>query len=583
MKYFLNRSFAIKNDVTVCYEHVKDRGLLIIMKKEQQLNRLIPHFKLFIFLSLCLAIVSQLIGLIPPLIMEKIIDDLIPGGELTKVIQSIVWFILIPVMMTVMNTFYKYFLAVIARKSGRALTLQAFENILHQRMTYFDESKSGELATFVRQETMKYVMFWLADLPQMIANILVSAIVVIYVGSIHWVLAIILLVYYPLAFFPSNYFGKVVAGFTGKIIASNGKMTQIIADSVRGIRLIKSYQLEKKQVSTLKGILTQAVGIWSKVAFFDNLTNLWITSFVNQLTLGISFAVAAGLVIEGQMTIGGIVIIISYLGVFYANAAKILTTNYEFKKQLAEFEPLKDLLGLADAESSGTDEIQEISNLSFSNVSFSYTEERGQIFNDLNLNIDGGQWVGIIGESGAGKSTIFDLLLRFYEPQQGQVTLNQTPLGRYTLKSLRQKMTLVSQGITLFPGTIEDNLRLAKADATAAELEDVLRQVELDTFIQSVPEGLQTEVGEEGSQISGGQKQRLSLAQGLLRQSPILLLDEVSSALDSETSAKIKTMIKHLQEKKQLTIIAVSHDRTFLDECDAIYRIQNGQAEKVLG
>ena len=110
-----------------------------------------------------------------------------------------------------------------------------------------------------------------------------------------------------------------------------------------------------------------------------------------------------------------------------------------------------------------------------------------------------------------------------------------------------------------------------------------MRQVELDTFIQSLPEGLKTEVGEEGSQISGGQKQRLSLAQGLLRQSPILLLDEVSSALDSETSSKIKAMIKRLQEKKQLTIIAVSHDRTFLDQCDAIYRIQNGRAEKILG
>ena len=124
---------------------------------------------------------------------------------------------------------------------------------------------------------------------------------------------------------------------------------------------------------------------------------------------------------------------------------------------------------------------------------------------------------------------------------------------------------------------------MAKTDASAEELEEVLRQVELDTFIQSLPEGVKTEVGEEGSQISGGQKQRLSLAQGLLRQSPILLLDEVSSALDSETSTKIKAMIKRLQAKKQLTIIAVSHDRTFLDQCDTIYRIQNGRAKKILG
>lgn len=538
----------------------------------------IPHFSVYIGLSFILALAVQLISLVPPLIMQRIIDQLIPAGNLRDVTISVLFFIAIPILMTAANTFYKYLLAVVARRSGRALTLAAFANVLQQRMPYFDRTNSSELATFIRQETMKYVMFWLADLPQLAANVVVCLVIVGYVFHIHWLLALLLCLYFPIAFFPSNYFGRVVNGLTGRIIQANGKMAQTITDSVRSIRLVKAFQLEKKQTNTLKKALTDAVSVWSKVAFFDNLTALWITNFVNQLIIGVIFVVAAGLVIQGQMTVGGIVIVLSYLAVFYANAATILNTNYEFKKQLAEFAPLADLLQLSDGETSGDLPLTDFQRIEFDHVTFHYTEERGDILRDLSLVIKRGTWVGLVGESGAGKTTIFDLLLRFYQPQKGSIEIDQTPIADYLLSALRRQITLVSQSVSIFPGTIRENLLLAKADATDAELEEVLNEVALTEFIQSLPEGLDTPVGEAGSLLSGGQKQRLSLAQGLLRHSPILLLDEISSALDSDTAEAIKEMVYRLKEQNQLTILSISHDRQFLTRCDAIYRIQNGQA-----
>ncbi|MCI2171088.1 ABC transporter ATP-binding protein [Schleiferilactobacillus perolens] len=538
----------------------------------------IPHFSVYIGLSFILALAVQLISLVPPLIMQRIIDQLIPAGNLRDVTISVLFFIAIPILMTAANTFYKYILAVVARRSGRALTLAAFANVLQQRMPYFDRTNSSELATFIRQETMKYVMFWLADLPQLAANVVVCLVIVGYVFHIHWLLALLLCLYFPIAFFPSNFFGRVVNGLTGRIIQANGKMAQTITDSVRSIRLVKAFQLEKKQTNTLKKALTDAVSIWSKVAFFDNLTALWITNFVNQLIIGVIFVVAAGLVIQGQMTVGGIVIVLSYLAVFYANAATILNTNYEFKKQLAEFAPLADLLQLSDGETSGDLPLTDFQRIEFDHVSFHYTAERGDILRDLSLAINRGTWVGLVGESGAGKTTIFDLLLRFYQPQKGSIEIDQTPIADYLLSALRGQITLVSQSVSIFPGTIRENLLLAKADATDAELEEVLNEVALTKFVQSLPEGLDTPVGEAGSLLSGGQQQRLSLAQGLLRHSPILLLDEISSALDSDTAEAIKEMVYRLKEQNQLTILSISHDRQFLTRCDAIYRIQNGQA-----
>ncbi|MGX7200464.1 ATP-binding cassette domain-containing protein, partial [Enterococcus nangangensis] len=230
------------------------------------------------------------------------------------------------------------------------------------------------------------------------------------------------------------------------------------------------------------------------------------------------------------------------------------------------------------AETSGSLPLTDFQKIQFQNVSFHYDATRGNILQDFNLTIEKGQWLGLIGKSGAGKSTVFDLLLRFYQAQAGHVTIDGVALEQFDLTTLRQKMTLVSQNINLFPGTIRDNLLLADPNADTARLNVVLAQVELQDFIASLPAGLETPVGEEGSLLSGGQKQRLSLAQGLLRHSPLLLLDEVSSALDPHTASAIKTMVATLKEKDQLTILSISHDYTFLDACDQVYRIVDGRA-----
>ena len=540
--------------------------------------RQIPHFYWYIFASFALALAIQLIGLVPPLIMAHIIDVLIPRGDLHAVAMSVVYFVAIPIVMTAAQTYYKYLLALVARRSGRALSLQAFKRLMQQPLSYFDDQNSGELATFIRQDTMKYVMYWLADLPQLAANIIVCAVIGVYVWQDHWLLASLLVLYFPLALLPSNYFGKVVVNMTADISHTNSKMNQFITDTFRSIRFIKAFQLENRQASGLKKLLTKAVGVWGKVAFFDNLTALWITSFVNQLVLGVIFVVAAGLVINGQMTIGSIVVILSYLGVFYSNASTIMNTNYDFKKTQANFQPLADLLSLQTGEKADGETFGQFSQIKFDHVAFIYGTAREAVLKDVSLVIGQGQWVGLMGESGAGKTTIFDLLLRFYAPQRGEILADDTPWAEFSLRFLRQQITLVSQDVSLFPGSLRDNLLLVKPAATDEELTAILEQVRLNDYVRSLPDGLDTAIGEGGSLMSGGQKQRLSLAQGLLRKSPIMLLDEVSSALDEKTADDIKQLVQTLRQQAHLTVLSISHDAKFLTDCDVIYRIHDGQA-----
>ncbi|MBG9986373.1 ABC transporter ATP-binding protein [Facklamia sp. DSM 111018] len=539
----------------------------------------ITNKRRYMLLSFLLVILIQGIGLIPPLIMQRIIDQWIPNRNMSRVIQSAILFLSIPLIMASINTYYKYFIAVLARRSGRQLTTKAFKNVLEQKLTFFDQTNSGELATYIRQETIRYVMFWIADLPQILANFIISIIIVVFVFNLHGSFALLLLLYFPLAYFPSNYFAEKVQGMTQRVINCNGRMTQIITDSLRSIRFIKANQLKEQQVNQLQDTLDDSITIWGRIALFDNLSGLWTSNVVNQILTGVIFILSTIFVIQDQLSIGTIVVLLSYLTVFYANANNILTTNYQFKKQLAEFKPLADLINLKDIENSGSKPFDPQQSIIFKDVTFRYNQDRELIFQDLSLNIPIGKWIGIIGKSGIGKSTILDLLLGFYAVESGDLLIDGIPIDQYDLKSLRSKMAYVSQDQVLFPGTIRENLCLVKPQASTQELTDVLKKVDLYHFIQTLPQGLETPVGESGDLLSGGQKQRLNLAQALLRKTPILLLDEANAALDQATSLSIKETLTQLKETSNYTIISVSHDHNFLSECEIIYTLKNKAAE----
>lgn len=552
---------------------MKQDDLLYIFKTIR-----IPRFKILFATSLGLAIAVQLMGLIPPLIMKEIIDYWIPEKRISSVIKSTFFFIFIPILMASLNTFYKYFIAMMARKLGRSLTLKAFKNVLLQNMNYFDNNNSGELSTFIRQETVRYIMFWLSDLPQIISNFIICLILIFFVFKLHWIYALFFILYFPLAYYPSNYFADKVKNMFLTIFRFNGKMTQLISDSIRNIKFIKSYQLEGKQVSDLHDLIGQSIQVWGKIALYDNLSGLWLTSVASQLLTGILFIVSSIFIIRGEISLGTLIVLLSYLTTFYYNANNIMSNNYEFKKQIAEFLPLAELIRMDNIEIDEGLDFNLLTGFCFRNVKFRYKEDRDFILEDCTINFPKGKWIGIVGKSGIGKSTILDLLLMLYVDYEGEICVNQVSLQKYKLSSLRSKMAYVSQNAIFFPGTIRENLLRVVPQASDNDINRVLKQVGLLEFIESCPQGLDTDVGENGDLLSGGQKQRLNLAYALLRNSEIILLDEPNVGLDKETSNVVKETIKKLRDTNEYTIISVSHDLDFLSDCDLIYQVLEKKA-----
>ena len=542
----------------------------------KSVRKLLPGFWGYVAASGVISLVIQLVGLVPTVLMQRMIDTLIPAKAVSQILFYIVLFCCIPLAVTLLSAFYRYQLAIVCRRLGLKLAVQGFENLLGQPMPYFDTTNSSELAAYCRGESMKYISFWLIEIPQLAATGLCGIVVMGYLLSLHWGVALFLLLYIPVAFFPSNWFAGRVQDCFAQNTKSNAKMLQIIDDTFRGIRSVKAMVLEKARIGKLREVSEETVSIWSKIALYDNMSGIWVDNFSDSVFTGVSFGMTAYLIVMGKMTLGSLAVVLNYTAKFLGIVKQFMHTNYDFKAQLGEYQKLFQILTMPAAEGEGDLPLRFTKELRFEQVTFAYTEERGDILKSLDLTVKSGEWLGIVGASGAGKTTIFDLLLRFYEPQAGRITLDGIDLGRISAGELRSGIAKVSQETFLFPGTIRENLLLAKPGAGEEELKQVLKSVRLDKFTGE----LDTEIGENGLSVSGGERQKLGLAQGLLRACQVILLDEVTANVDRDSEREIKEVLGKLHREKGLTIIAISHRIDFLADVDRIVVLEDGSIKE---
>ena len=393
----------------------------------RQVIQSLPGFWGYAALSAIIFLAIQLIALIPTVLMQRVIDQLIPQRQIGQIVFTIVLFCLIPLAATILSTLYRYGLAILCRKLGLKLAICGFQNLIAQPVSYFDGKNSSELAAHCRQESMQYITFWMIEVPQLFATGICGIVVFLYLLSLHWSIALTLLLYFPVAFFPSNRFATKVQELTKQIISNNAAMNQIINDTFRGIKAVKTMVLENHQVQKLKAVNEKSVAIWSRVALFDNLTGIWVNDFSSAVFRGLAFGIASFLVVLGRMTLGSIVTVINYSNRFLEITHTFMTSNYNFKEELGEYDQLFSILTMPTPEPSSKP-FQFEKEIRFADVTFAYNPERENILRSLNLSIRPHEWLGIVGASGAGKTTIFDLLLRFYEPQAGSITIDSVPL-----------------------------------------------------------------------------------------------------------------------------------------------------------
>ncbi len=531
--------------------------------------------------SMTIYALVQGISLLSPYLMETVIDVYIPAKDMFAICFGIALFVAIPFVSILLQTLYNYFTIKYVRKKGNQYALNIMERLMYKEFMFYQKENSLELLSYVSKEMVGYINFYVVEISRYYVSILISIITLLILCRVSVLLSVIQLLYLPFVIFPVKKMMKSVEASVETVVNKNAVINQVKGDIFRCMEYIKLYRLETRKLKEVEKENEGINSIWGRIAALDTLSGIWANGFVTVLFTGVTFGLGALLTINQSLQLGELVSAITYCGLFYANVNAAINTTISQKKQEKEYSKVLSYLELEGEreENLNKAEFRLNEKIEFRHCNFAY-EEGTPVLNDFSICFHKGTWVGIIGASGGGKSTVFDLLTKLYPIPDGMIYVDEADINSIDTFSIRENITKITQDVYLFPGTIEYNLRLVNPDVSYEEISWALRTACLSEYIDTLPQGLATDVGEAGKLMSGGERQRLSIAIGLLRRNKILLLDEVTSNLDQHLEDAIAKNMKHLVDEGY-TIISISHKRNFLQYADAVYEVKSGCALRV--
>ncbi len=468
----------------------------------------------------------------------------------------------------------------LAQRLQSDLRQDAYEHAQRLDMSFFEARSSGQLVATMNDDVNQLERFLDGG-----ANAMIQVLVtVIAVGAVFFVLSplIALLAFtpIPLIIWGAFYFQRKAGPLYADVREKVGDLSSRLANNLGGIATIKSFTAEQREAARLKQSSEAYVeanrrAIRISSAFIPVIRMAILAGFLATFTVGGMMA------LEGTLNVGayGVLVFLTQRLLWpLTGLAEVIDL---FERAMASTRRILDLLAEpVHVRDEGGKPLQTPvkGDVTFENVSFHYPAS-GAGIRDISLNIPAGNTLALVGATGSGKSTLVKLLLRFYDPSNGEIRIDGQPVRELSLNSLRGAIGLVSQDVYLFEGSIRENLAYGNPRATEAEIIEAARTAEAWSFIESLPEGLDTPVGERGVRLSGGQRQRLSLARALLKDPPILVLDEATSAVDNETEAAIQRSLKRIGHNR--TVIMIAHRLSTIVEADAIAVIENGKVQEL--
>lgn len=456
------------------------------------------------------------------------------------------------------------------------LRTKTYDKLERLHLGFFHDKQTGDLMSRIVNDTRDFELLYAHIIPDMITNVVTFAGVLIVLLSINWKLALITCCPIPLIFVSGFVFAKKVQPYFRISQKKMGELNGKLQDNLSGVHEIQSFgregyetgRVNEKNFDHVKAML-HALKISAvfhpSVEFISSIGTILVVGFGGYL------AYSEGLSVED------IVSFVLYLSLFYAPIAGLASLLESMQQSLAGAERVIDILDapmiIQDHENA-----KPIRNpqgeIAFENVSFSY-DTGTEVLKDVSFHCKPGMMLALVGPTGVGKTTLTQLISRFYEPSNGRILVDGQDIQDVTLESLRKNISPVLQDTFLFNGTIAENIGYAKPDATPAEIMEAAKAANIHDDILQMPNGYETQVGERGTRLSGGQKQRVAIARAILRKSPIIILDEATASVDVETERQIQKAIASVAGKR--TIIAIAHRLSTIRNADQILVIQDGK------
>ena len=592
------------------YDEERDRPQLswVLLKRVWSYAR--PYQYKTVGLLVTIFVITGL-SLIPPLLYRDLIDNALPNRDLTRLNWLALGMIGIPIINALVGLIQRYLSATIGEHLIADLRNALFNHLHGMGLRFFTHSKTGELMSRLNNDVVGAQSALTGTFITVITNIVTVVATLAIMISLEWRLTLLSVIILPLFIIPTRRVGRILREIRRESMDANAKMNSLMNETlnVSGVLLVKLFgrqrdEKEKFQERSGKvahlGVRSAMIGRW----FFMGL------GLVSAIGTAVVFWGGGYLVLQGVFTVGTIVAFGAYLTQLYGPLSAMSNAHIEFATSMVSFERVFEILDLPLEIEDKPDAIRlddVAGRVTFENVSFSYTEggdggasalgltvdrrdkglngttptspvivgSRTMAIEDINFEIQPGQLAAVVGPSGAGKTTLTYLLPRLYDPSAGTIRLDGEDLKEVTQESLAQAIGMVTQETYLFHDTIKANLLYAKPDATQAEIEAAAQAANIHLFITSLPDGYETVVGERGYRLSGGEKQRIAIARVILKDPRLLVLDEATSSLDSQSEALIQEALERIMQER--TSLVIAHRLSTILAADVILVMSEGR------
>ncbi len=453
----------------------------------------------------------------------------------------------------------------------RKIRVRALDKYLHMRFEAYQNLSAGDVKLTLEDAVNKLTSFQ-TQMYQYCLNGVYGLVMAVILAGISWRLALVAFLSIPVTFFLDRFVSRREKGINQLINENDASWTTWLDETVKCWREVRVNRCENKRKEEFEEF--QVVD----ETYFVTWLRFWVTrvlvipkikdDFMMQFVL---YFLGGIFIYYNYISIGMLLVFVQYYGMLSGSVKAVSSMDAGLQAEKPHYERiLKHLAGEETAEQDGS-VIPERYDLSFEHVSFRYSDTEREVVHDLSFHAGAGSRVGFYGESGAGKSTVIKLMLGQLTPLAGRISYGTVPLKDICKRELYQRIAYISQEARLFRESIAENLRMGKADATVEEMEEACKRADIYDFIRTLPEGFETEIGENGALLSGGQRQRLLLAKAFLRDADIYIFDEATSALDAQTEEHIKDTLRAVPRNK--TVFIIAHKEQFLELCDSVVRL----------
>lgn len=536
------------------------------MDNIKKVSKLLGEYKVQQFIILLLLLFQLLLSILSPILIKLLIDEITTTLRYELIIKIGVILLAVGIISTIVGGVQNYYWHYLRYSAINTLRYKVFENTLNKNVSFFNEIASGDITSRILDDTTILAQTVVIGMPMLIYNILniISILSIMFIFSP--ILSFIVIIFIPIYIIVFNKINKSIRVNSVKERENYSVLMQNIQQNILGIRSIKFNNKENFFSQKFSLLLKKHLKSQKIILLFNTIGNS-CTDFIVTITPIIVLITGAILVLNQKITLGTLLAFYSYLGYIYAPLDNLSDYYLGLQSAIGTSQRIIDFLNQHNKDATNESILlTKISDIEFSNVSFSYKGTHN-ILEKLNFKINQGDVVALVGDSGKGKSTVLNLLMRVYDPDQGEILINNTKSNNYTIEELYSKVSFIDQFPFIFNSSIKENIMFDN-DINEEKLDIVFSITKVDEAIKELDKDLKFEILECGKNISGGQKQRICLSRALLKNFDILILDEALSALDYSAAKQImNNLIRYVKDHQKIMLI-VTHDKELLNLCD---------------